>query len=477
MTRKMSGRSLGIFISVVLAACSSHGKVSQNDREPNALTDIRGLRVDSAVSEILDSQHTQNETEALVSSITKIYFHAQVFLDEFDRQLDDPNGPGLANSFPYAQLLSARLLRETATQRVVDQYQDLLSRYWESLDKKTDLNEVRAELTLFRNTITQPVFLAGANRLALQDLAAELSEVPVQTYIAHYGTAKTRPKEVAAMQDFRSFLFKNTRELTAFIEDKANKADMNNKIAEATNERLISRNVNLIAPFLQLELQAQLGTRAPQSIGPGTGANGNLTGNNFPSNTWALTFDDGPSKYTLPILTNLGNHNIKASFFWLAENVSAAGASKYIQAAKAAGMDLNNHSYSHANLVNLNAKGLTREIVTSTDIETKAYGFSPKFFRCPYGSGLNTARVRQLIAREGMIHVFWNVDSLDWQDHNPKSIVTRVRKQMAREGRGIILFHDIHPQSVTASAVIMGDLTKLRAVTTSQITKELNGEK
>jgi peptidoglycan/xylan/chitin deacetylase (PgdA/CDA1 family) len=477
MTRKASSLSLSIFVSVVLAACSSHGKATQSDREPTALTDVRGLRVDSAVSEITDSQHAQNETEALVASITKIYFHAQGFLNEFDRQLDDPSGADLANSFPYAQLLSARLLRESVTQRVVDHYQDLLSRYWEALDKKTDLTEIRAELTAFRNAVNQPLFLSGANRLALQDLAAELSEVPMRSYAAYHGAPKTTPQEVASMRDFRSFLFKNTKELTAFIEEKNNKADLNDKIAEAAGEKLISRNVNLIAPFLQLELQAQLGTRAPKSISPGTGSNGNLTGGNFPRNTWALTFDDGPSKYTLPILANLKNHGIKASFFWLAQMVNAAGAGKYIDAAKAAGMDLNNHSYSHANLVNLGADGLKREIVTSTNIETKAYGFSPKFFRCPYGSGLNTARVRQMIAQQGMIHVFWNVDSLDWQDHNPTSIVARVRKQMAREGRGIILFHDIHPQSVTASNVIMGDVAKLHAVTMSQITKELNGEK
>lgn len=477
MTRKSSGLPLSILISVVLAACSSYGKAKPTEREPAALTDVHGLPVDSAVTEITQSQQTQNETEALVSSIAKVYFHGQNFLHEFDRQLDDPNGPDLVNSLPYAQLLSTRLLRETLTQRVADRYEDLLFRYWEALDNKADSTDIRAELTSFRNTVTQPAFLVGANRLALQDLASELSQIPMRSYAAHYGVQQAMPKEVASMRDFDSFLFKNTKELKAFAEEKGNKADLESKVAEAAGEKLISRNVNLIAPFLQLELQAQLGTRAPKSIAPGTGANGNLTGGNFPRNTWALTFDDGPSKHTLPILTNLRNHGIKASFFWLAQMVNAAGAGKYISAAKAAGMDLNNHSYTHANLVKLGADGLRREIVTSTDIETKAYGFSPKFFRCPYGSGLNTARVRQLIAREGMIHVFWNVDSLDWQDHNPSSIVTRVRKQMAREGRGIILFHDIHPQSVTASNVIMGDLAKLRAVTMSQITKELNGEK
>jgi peptidoglycan/xylan/chitin deacetylase (PgdA/CDA1 family) len=51
-------------------------------------------------------------------------------------------------------------------------------------------------------------------------------------------------------------------------------------------------------------------------------------------------------------------------------------------------------------------------------------------------------------------HFFWRVDSLDWQDHNPESIRDRVVTQMNAVKKGIILFHDIHPQSAAAAKLM-----------------------
>jgi peptidoglycan/xylan/chitin deacetylase (PgdA/CDA1 family) len=60
-----------------------------------------------------------------------------------------------------------------------------------------------------------------------------------------------------------------------------------------------------------------------------------------------------------------------------------------------------------------------------------------------------------MIAAQGMVHVFWNVDSLDWQDKNPPKIINRVNMQMNARGRGVVLFHDIHPTTVTATKTLM----------------------
>ncbi|UUZ55423.1 hypothetical protein LP419_06795 [Massilia sp. H-1] len=40
--------------------------------------------------------------------------------------------------------------------------------------------------------------------------------------------------------------------------------------------------------------------------------------------------------------------------------------------------------------------------------------------------------------------MMWNIDSLDWADPVPSSIADRVLRSVDKEGRGIILFHDIH---------------------------------
>ena len=87
-----------------------------------------------------------------------------------------------------------------------------------------------------------------------------------------------------------------------------------------------------------------------------------------------------------------------------------------------------------------------------------------------------------MISDLGMIHVFWNVDTLDWQDKDPDSVVARAQKQMKAAGHGVILFHDIHPQSVIASKKLVewsktlkGTDAEIRWVTIPEIVDEMNG--
>jgi peptidoglycan/xylan/chitin deacetylase (PgdA/CDA1 family) len=77
-----------------------------------------------------------------------------------------------------------------------------------------------------------------------------------------------------------------------------------------------------------------------------------------------------------------------------------------------------------------------------------------------------------------MIHVSWNVDSLDWQDPNPASVQKRVEQQMAANGRGIILFHDIHTPGLTVVPnLVAKNKGKVRWVDIPHIVNELNGVK
>lgn len=189
---------------------------------------------------------------------------------------------------------------------------------------------------------------------------------------------------------------------------------------------------------------------------PSTGPKGNITGDQFASGVWSLTFDDGPNgRYTPHVLKNLLNFGMRATFFMLAQQVKT-----YPQLAmdlKIAGMEIANHSYSHAQLTRVSASRLYHEIHDSQEVFRSILGLTPQLFRLPYGAGVHQSRVRASLAKENLIHVFWNVDSLDWHDRNPESIVARVKKQMAlaRNQGGIILFHDIHPQSVEASRQLM----------------------
>ena len=211
---------------------------------------------------------------------------------------------------------------------------------------------------------------------------------------------------------------------------------------------------------------------------PTAGPHGSVSGTEWPKGNWSVTFDDGPhNSYSARVLANLKAHGFKSTFFELAQNATALPlVSKSLIDG---GMELANHSYTHPQLPKLNAVQLHHEIVDANDKLTGVFGFKPTYFRCPYGAGLNVPRVRQMIADQNLIHVFWNVDSLDWQDHNPDSIVVRVKKQMATQGRGVILFHDIHPQSVTASNLIMDYIQAtpgLRERSVGDVVNELNAQ-
>ena len=218
--------------------------------------------------------------------------------------------------------------------------------------------------------------------------------------------------------------------------------------------------------------------KASSAIEPGVGQNGNITGNSFPKGTWAITYDDGPGGTTPRVLDNLKAHGIKATFFMLSQNIKAKIFSDTAKRTQSDGQALASHSISHPQIPKLSAEGRYREIEGAAKMFETFFGERPKYFRLPYGAGVGVPAIRKIIADAGMVHVFWNVDTLDWQDKNPASIFQRTVKQIERLGRGVILFHDIHPQSVVASEMVMTYLQKpernVRMVTIPEIVEEMN---
>lgn len=215
----------------------------------------------------------------------------------------------------------------------------------------------------------------------------------------------------------------------------------------------------------------------PFKITPSPGTDGQITGSELPKNTWAITYDDGPHPTrTQAILSVLKVFSVPATFFWLAENVVKNGA--VTTAVEAAGHSLQNHSYTHEDLTKVTDLALGYQVSVANQIMKDHYKEDPRFFRCPYGSGTSNRKVRTAIARENLVSVVWNVDSLDWADKNPKNVAERVRKQMLKAGRGIVLFHDIHPHTAMASQTLFSALLKssmrYRFLTIPQIVDEMN---
>lgn len=197
--------------------------------------------------------------------------------------------------------------------------------------------------------------------------------------------------------------------------------------------------------------------RKPQaldSLYPDAGGPGHVTGNRFPANTWAITLDDGPHPiHTEGMYKVLNDAQMSGTFFWQTKNLKAYP--NMSARAKSFSFNRASHSYTHANLPKQSQASLNHEINDAFDDFEKVVGAQPTLFRCPYGAcGGMGSNIRQMIAARNALHVAWNVDTLDWQDKNPQSIFERTRKQIDIRKQGIILLHDIHPQSVIALKLI-----------------------
>jgi peptidoglycan/xylan/chitin deacetylase (PgdA/CDA1 family) len=173
-----------------------------------------------------------------------------------------------------------------------------------------------------------------------------------------------------------------------------------------------------------------------------------------------LTFDDGPHATNTPrVLDILQAHGVHAIFYLVGRNlgVLAGGAVlpgpniDIVRRMVAEGHAVGNHSYSHPLLPRLDSQRLKREVEdTQRLIEALAPPGAARTgtMRPPFGA--RDDRVLAEIDAHRLRSVMWNIDSLDWADPIPESIVRRVLREVDKEGGGIILMHDIHARAAEA---------------------------
>lgn len=189
-------------------------------------------------------------------------------------------------------------------------------------------------------------------------------------------------------------------------------------------------------------------------------------GHNLPPKTLALTFDDGPhGTYTAEIAAILKQYGAPAIFFQVGSNLGAIGddgkpkLSRGAQVSRkllAEGYVLANHSLTHAQLSKRSGDALKTEILSTDELLKAVDTRRSQLFRFPYGA--RNAEGLQVLENAHLRSVMWNIDSLDWADPVPSSIADRVLRTVGTEGRGIILFHDIHERTVKALPTILDRL-------------------
>lgn len=154
----------------------------------------------------------------------------------------------------------------------------------------------------------------------------------------------------------------------------------------------------------------------------------------------ALTFDDGPSEWTLPILDAFARHGGVGTFFVLGASIE--GREETLRRTVAAGHELGNHAFSHTDPATLDDVALFEEIERTTALIEQAAGVRPRLFRPPYAA-YDTCVAR--VARTAGLSptVLRSVDPADWRETDSDLIVAHVLEHL--QPGAIVCLHDALP--------------------------------
>lgn len=165
----------------------------------------------------------------------------------------------------------------------------------------------------------------------------------------------------------------------------------------------------------------------------------------------ALTFDDGPHPYYTPeILKILDEFNVKATFFFVGQNVE-----NYHEAAEkvlAGGHEIGNHTYTHHRVRSIEHDSLIEEINKCEDAIFTIDEYHPRLFRPPEGAFDKDVEKTALEFDYSVI--LWSIDTRDWEHASPDNILKNVLCNV--KSGDILLMHDyISHSSPTPEALRM----------------------
>lgn len=187
---------------------------------------------------------------------------------------------------------------------------------------------------------------------------------------------------------------------------------------------------------------------------------------NYSEKVIALTFDDGPSKYTDDLIEYLHQNDCKATFFILGNKVS--NYQDTLNKSISYGNEIGNHSYNHKWLIKLKKEEMINQIEKTQNLIYEYTGYIPTLIRPTYGSVNSTLK-----NSTNLKIVLWNVDTLDWKYKSVDKIVARATKNL--KSGNIILMHDIYKRTYDAVKKIVPILKEngYKCVTISEL-NEIN---
>jgi peptidoglycan/xylan/chitin deacetylase (PgdA/CDA1 family) len=193
-------------------------------------------------------------------------------------------------------------------------------------------------------------------------------------------------------------------------------------------------------PVLSSGGSAVAATGCSQSPGPVRSAPG-------AGKTVALTFDDGPTKFTAQVLRILRRSSVRATFFVTGRR--AAAQSRLLGQVASEGHLIAGHTYDHR-YPQETADGWTRgyiagQLTRTNRVLTRASGKPVCFFRPP--GGYQSSGMYDAVRARRTAVVMWSIDTEDWKQPG-KTTSAATRRIVGRATAGgaqthpLVLFHD-----------------------------------
>lgn len=155
----------------------------------------------------------------------------------------------------------------------------------------------------------------------------------------------------------------------------------------------------------------------------------------------ALTFDDGPSPETTPLLLGLlKKYGVPAAHFVI--GAKAAAHPGLIKEILAQGHDLGNHTMTHDTLMMLKSSAVLSKEIENCQDGFSSFGVRPLTFRPP--AGIVNPRLGPQLLRLGMYCVLFSRRGRDWGNRRVEGMARRVLGRI-RAG-DIVMLHDRPPK-------------------------------
>jgi len=155
----------------------------------------------------------------------------------------------------------------------------------------------------------------------------------------------------------------------------------------------------------------------------------------------ALTFDDGPGKYTQELLDGLRERDVKTSFFLMGSKVEKHP--ELIKQMYDDGHLIGCHTWSHISFFKSSMDEIHAELSSTNELLESITGEKVQFFRPPYGYYFGTQ-----LNKIDMIAVLWSDTPRDWVNIDIDYICNYIVEN-AKDGQ-IILLHDTKDATVPA---------------------------